>query len=70
MAYHVTMDVPAQIETLEKKKQQEAAHQERQDDMESPQKEDKASERSVKERPWLQQFKRAKNWPIDNIRSF
>ena len=81
MAYNITMDVRAQIETLEKevlKKEEqqspvtsrEASHQERPDHMGSPQKEDTGNERNVKERPCLQQLKTAKNWQIDNIRLF
>ncbi|MCY4161743.1 MAG: hypothetical protein OXE77_07750 [Flavobacteriaceae bacterium] len=66
MAYHITIDVRAQIEVLEKQEQQrspvtsrEAAHQEV-----------LVSEKGVKERPWLQPLKTAKNWQIDNIRLF
>ncbi|MCY4299245.1 MAG: hypothetical protein OXC61_08105 [Flavobacteriaceae bacterium] len=53
MAYHVTMDVRAQTEALEKEEQQEAlvasrdaARQEQQDPYGGPQKEDTGSERS------------------------
>jgi len=66
MAYYVTMDVRAQIEALEKKEQQEALVASR----EAVHQEGPVSEKSVKERLWLQQLKRANNGPIDHIRLF